>query len=75
MRQRLTSAAHSAIKCIVTNKIAMKLEKSYNQTYKMDHTIASEFMITVPPTFALVLEECRTKNVQVAMSELVNMKS
>ena len=41
----------------------------------MDHTIASEFMITVAPTFALVLEVCRTKNVQVAMSELVNVKS
>jgi len=41
----------------------------------MVHTIASEFMITVVPIFAPVLEACRTKNVQAVMSELVNVKT
>ena len=62
------------LKCIVMNKIPMKLEKSYNQTYKMDHTIALEFMITVAPTFALVLEVCRTKNVQVLRASCLTLE-
>ena len=68
MQQRLTSAAHCAIKM-------RRHQQNCNEAINKLQSDLQNGPYHVAPTFTLVLEVCRTKNVQVAMSELVNMKS